>query len=315
MRSTGRFMLAAALAALGAGCERVAVEGRATDAAGEALPGVVVRLEGTNGQELTDGLGQYRLAASRSAKRVGLGFSKSGYAPARVDVELRGRLRVKAADVPLWRLPSNPGAYTLREGHYIPADWVLPSQYYLKDGGEVYGVELPETLRVEVVADAWWIATYRTPRYNARLSRLAPAEATMPGVGAQPVQIWTESGTIPAGLESIDPLEGHLQRVVVDRPLQPGVYAVHWGAIEGYTTLEGRIYVFRVVEPPAEETVETAEDGSGEGAPAEGGADGGAEAGPPDAIEPPADDAPAADDEVAAADAPEGDAAPAPAQP
>lgn len=309
MRGTGLFTLAVALATLGAGCERVAVEGRATDATGEALPGVVVRLEGTSQQDLTDALGQYRLTASRSAKRVGLKFSKSGYAPTRIDVELRGPLSVKAADVPLWRLPSNPGAYTWRAGRYIPADWVLPSQYYLKDGGEVYGVELPETLRVEVSTDAWWIATYRTPRYNARLSRLAPAEATLPGVGTQPVQIWTESGTIPAGLESIDPLEGHLQRVVVDRPLQPGVYAVHWGAIEGYTTLEGRIYVFRVVEPPAEDIAEGAEHDVEEAAPAAPGS------GPPDAIEPPADEASAVDGATAARDAPESDATSAPAHP
>jgi len=58
-------------------------------------------------------------------------------------------------------------------------------------------------------------------------------------------------------MEPIDLPEGQLQRVVVDRPLQPGVYAVHWGAIEGYTTLDARAYVFRVVEPPEPEPEET----------------------------------------------------------
>jgi hypothetical protein len=37
--------------------------------------------------------------------------------------------------------------------------------------------------------------------------------------------------------------------------LTPGVYAVHWGALEGYTTTDSRMFLFRVGEaepPPAE---------------------------------------------------------------
>src|SRR5690606_6970830 len=97
-------------------------------------------------QGLTDARGRYRLTANRSQSTARLVFSKSGYAPAQVEVEMRKRLLNAAPDAVLWPLPLNPGVYTM-EGHkYIAADWVLPKQYYLKDGTSAFGAELPETL-------------------------------------------------------------------------------------------------------------------------------------------------------------------------
>jgi hypothetical protein len=59
---------------------------------------------------------------------------------------------------------------------------------------------------------------------------------------------------------------------------------VHWGSIEGYTTLDARAYIFRVVAPP--ETEESPDESS---EPVESESPDQA----PDAIEPPEDSAPA----------------------
>ncbi len=236
-----------------AGCERAIVEGRALNARGEALPGVVVRIAGTDRQDLSDALGQYRLTSERTRGDARLQLSKSGYAPAEVTVQIGRRLVVPAPDATLWPLPLNPGVYSFSGAQYVSADWVLPKQYYLKDGSTAFGAELPETLRASVDASDVYIVCFRTPRYNARLSRLSTAEATVPGLDSESLQVWVESGTIGAGLTAIDHPAGQLLRVVVDRPLEPGVYGVHWGAMEGYTTLENRVYAFEIAAPPADE--------------------------------------------------------------
>ena len=248
-----------------AACERAIVEGRALNPQGEALPGVIVRLSDTGRQDLTEARGRYRLTADGSRSTVRLLLSKSGYAPTQLEVELRGRMLISAPDAVLWPLPLNPGVYTMDGRKYIPADWVLPRQYYLEDGSSAFGAELPETLRAHADGQALSIVCFRTPRYNARLSRLASANATIPGGGSEPIEVWVESGTVGAGLRPIDQPEAHLLSVMVDRALEPGIYAVHWGAMEGYTTLDNRVYVFEVVAPP-----EPTEETDPEQAPAEG---------------------------------------------
>lgn len=251
-------------------CERAIVEGRATNAQGEALPGVVVRIDGTDRQDLSDARGRYRLTTSRTRSRAHLQLSKSGYAPAELDIELGKRMLVAAPDATLWPLPLNPGIYAVNDHQYVATDWVVPKQYYLKDGSSAFAAELPETLRASVIADRLDIVCFRTPRYNARLSRLAPAEATVPGSDAAPQRVWVESGTIDAGLVAVDLPEGNLLRVTVDRPLEPGVYGVHWGAMEGYATIETRVYAFEIVAPPEPETPAEASEAGEEPAKAAG---------------------------------------------
>jgi len=253
VRTVGFFLQFAVTLACLSGCERAILEGRAVNARGEALPGVVVRLEGTSRQDLTDGLGRYRLPAPRDASKLSLRMSKTGYAPTLVDLTPTGRILMDVPDTPLWILPLNAGVFEYKDQKYIAAEWALPKEYSLKDGETEFGLEVRESLAVEMPTNALWLVCYRTPRYNARLTRLVEVEAVMPGANDETVPIWVESGTIAVGLEPMDHPDGLLQRVVVDRPLQPGIYAVHWGAIEGYTTLESRVYVLRLVEPPAPE--------------------------------------------------------------
>lgn len=237
-----------------AACNRDAIEGRAVNMHGEALPGVTVAVEGADTQDLTDALGQYRIAVPANADA--LLFSKSGYTSAKVPLE-KGR-RGTPPEAVLWVLPMNAGVYDASQQTYHESTWVVPKQYYLKDGSAAFGAELPAEL-LESTTEPFLLA-HRTPRYNAQLSRLVPEEARLQGIEDKSIQVWVEAGTMAVGLEPLDPAESSLLRVQIGRPLEPGVYGIHWGAMEGYTTLDNRVFLFRVPEPPQQEGEETAPD-------------------------------------------------------
>jgi hypothetical protein len=234
-------------------CDRGALEGRVTDMHGDALPGVIVRVAGSSDQDLTDGLGRYKVAAAPGNAR--LEFSKSGYTSSELVVTANSRGDLP--DAMLWILPLNPGVYVVNDLRFVETQWAVPKQHNLTDGTLAYGIELPEHV-VESAGEPFIVA-HRTTRYNARLSRLTQDEASLQGVEKTSIPVWVEAGTMAAALEPLDAHEGLLMRVQVGRPLEPGVYGVHWGALEGYTTLDNRVYVFRIPEPPAEAEASSAE--------------------------------------------------------
>ncbi len=233
------------VAALLPACERSYIEGTVTDVRGAALPGVVVRVMDSSSQDLTDGLGQYRLAAPRGT--VQIAFSKTGYTTAELAVSDSVRSK---ADASMWPLPLNPGIYIVTDLHFTSATWVVPKEYDLKDGTRAFGAVLPKELQVATTEP--FIVAYRTTRYNARLSRLISAEAQNGEETPADDAVWVEAGTMAAALEPLDQPEGQLLQLQVGRPLEPGVYGVHWGAMSSYTTLDTRVFLFRVPEPPAE---------------------------------------------------------------
>lgn len=283
-RTVGSIAIAFLLLPLAA-CNRDAIEGRAVNMRGEALPGVTVAVAGADTQDLTDALGQYQIAVPAGADA--LLFSKSGYTSAKVPLE-KGR-RGAPPEAVLWVLPMNAGVYDASQQTYHESTWALPKQYYLKDGSAAFGVELPAEV-LESTTEPFLLA-HRTPRYNAQLSRLVEEEARLQGIQDKSIAVWVEAGTMAVGLEPLDPMDSLLLRVQIDRPLEPGVYGIHWGAMEGYTTLDNRVFLFRIPEPPAPEGEEAAPDAEGE--PAEEGADAPKEAPAPnsepvqhDALEP-----------------------------
>ncbi len=229
-------------------CERSYIQGRVTDVRGEALPGVIVRAVDSTSSDLTDGLGRYRVSAPRGAVR--LAFSKTGYGTAELMVDDSTRAQ---ADAALWPLPLNPGIYIVTDLRFTTATLVVPKEYDLKDGTQAFGAALPEEMHD--AASEPFIVAYRTTRYNARLSRLVPAEAQSGGESTS-VTVWVEAGTMAAALEPVDIPDGQLLRLQVGRPLEPGIYGVHWGAMSGYTTLDTRVFLFRVPEPSAVEPLE-----------------------------------------------------------
>jgi len=245
MKAALRIVCALGLATALPACEGSYVEGRVTDVRGAALPGVIVRAVDTPSQDLTDGLGRYKLAAAPGAVRVA--YSKTGYASIERTLEASSR---KGAEVSLWPLPIDPGIYIVENFRFIDTTRVVPKQYFLKDGTAAFGALFPEV--VHDAASEPFILAYRTTRYNARLSRLVPAEAQSSG-DANPVTVWVEAGAMAVALEPLEGQTGPLYQLQVGRPLDPGVYGVHWGAMSGYTTLDTRVFLFRVPEPPAAE--------------------------------------------------------------
>lgn len=230
-------------------CQRRAVEGVATNVQGETLAGVVVQVDGGGRQVTTDVLGHYRVSADSAAAR--LTFSKSGYATAELILgsEADGR---RNANVQLWQLPLNAGVYFFEAGRYRPLEWVLPGQYFMKDGSVAYGTQRPAETRTP--ANTPFVVCYRTPRYDAQLSRLVESTATRPAVETGSFDVWVEAGSFRADLTAIDTPDAQLLRLQIGQALEPGTYAVHWGALEGYDTLEARVYLFEVAEPPGEHT-------------------------------------------------------------
>ena len=234
--------------ALLSACERSYIEGHVTDIHGAALPGVIVRMPNSTTQDLTDGLGNYRLAASGGP--VHLAFSKTGYSSAELTVDASKR---RGANASLWPLPLNAGIYVVSDLHFVSMTRVVPKEYDLKDGTKAFGTQLPDDVR-DATSEPFIVA-YRTPRYNARLSRLMSAEVQGSG-GSAGMTVWVEAGTMAAALEPVDHPDGQLLQLQVGRALEPGVYGVHWGAMSGYTTLDTRVFLFRVPEPTATEPLE-----------------------------------------------------------
>lgn len=226
-------------------CGQVRLDGIVTDASGEALPGVVVKTDPAGGQDLTDVRGRYNVRI-RAGSTVLL-YSKSGYAPGRLEVTANPAGGHRVRDVALWRLPLNPGVYLVDNYRYDSADWVVPKQYFLKEGTLVYGTDTaPKAFTHSPIP---FIVCYHTPRYDARLSRLIEAEATRPASKSSTFSVWVPAGTVAVSLRPVDTPEEHLLHVELDRPLEPGAYAVHWGALDGYTTLDNRVFLFKVLEP------------------------------------------------------------------
>ena len=230
-------------------CYRSGVSGTVRNVQGEALPGVVVQISGQEAQAITDARGHYRIGSATTDET--LDFFKTGYAHARLRLNPDTRRKAAQGDVQMWPLPGSAGAYLFENYRYSEISWVIPRQFFMSDGTVAYGTRsepFPATRTSEPM-----ILCYRTPRYDARLSRLVRAKPMQPSANAAEFEIWTAGGTIDADLVPVDTPQGILRRLRIDRPLEPGVYAVHWGALEGYTTLENRVFMFEVAELSTED--------------------------------------------------------------
>ena len=236
----GAWLILAALPA----CTSTVVKGLVTDDRGEALPGVVVQVGGGERQVQTDARGRFRIRYPSEAFQ--LEFSKSGYASARLIMDVEEGRRGPTV-TQLWKLPPNAGVYLYEDFHYTSTGWVLPKPFFMADGAVAYGTRRGPTPATRAGKPV--IICYRTPRYDARLSRLVLADAAQPGSKIRAFPVWTAAGTVAADLIPIDEPQGTLLQLELNQPLEPGAYAVHWGALDGYTTLENRMFMFEVIEP------------------------------------------------------------------
>jgi hypothetical protein len=238
------------------GCERNKIKGRVLDVQGETLPGVAVHVEGTEFQALTNPLGEYSVEYQPGA--LALNFIKSGFTPGRLELKVDALKGVDAADVLLWRLPEGWGVYLVEDARYNSVNPIAPDVFTTVSDTLVYGVKKgPEVSTTNATP---MIVCYKLPRNEVRFCRMASMEIEVrpPDVkGAvdkskgQKVTVWTVKEKLPVTVTRIDEPEGLLQQIQFTGPLAPGCYAVHWGALEGHTELDKRIFYFNVVDPNA----------------------------------------------------------------
>lgn len=244
-----------------AACDRPLIEGIVVNVQGERLPGVAVRVAGTDYNALTNALGEYKIAYSPGDVR--LEYFKSGYTAEAQGLKIAERAPVAAEPVQMWRLPAAAGVYLFEDFRYKDVTRVEPKRYYLEDGEAVYGTERAPLLRTDNLSPE--IVAYNLPRYDARISRLIETPAKRTAVTEDVTSIWAEAGTTRPQVSPVTEDDADLLRIVLDDALEPGVYAVHWGALDGYAILDSRIHMFRVGPAPVEESGEGEGESEGEG--------------------------------------------------
>ncbi|MBN2308406.1 MAG: carboxypeptidase regulatory-like domain-containing protein [Candidatus Hydrogenedentes bacterium] len=231
-----------------AGCGATRIEGRVVDVKGDALPGVAVSVEGSSYQALTNGLGEYRIKFRPG--RVVLHFAKTGYTPGILEAQLEAYRPVLATPVELWPLPGNAGVHIFENYRYRATKPVQPDAFVLANGEVVFGTQKwPE---LETADQEPVIICHNMPRYGVKLTRLDLAEVILEEAvaGSDTVTVWKPSRAVPVSVVPIDEPDALLLHVRFTGPLEPGTYALHWGALEGQARPEGRIFLFSVGRGP-----------------------------------------------------------------
>lgn len=248
-----RMLLVACLVCTG--CSRTQLTGIVMNHEGEALPGVSVHARGTELHALTNALGEYRISAPPG--EYTLLYAKTGYTIFDQVVRADEAANSAVPDVHLWNLPPENSVFLYQNAIYTPTTWVIPKRYYMADGTTDYGTRRePEVYSDDAIP---LLICYRTPRYEARLTRLQEKEAQLPtrlqekeaqspGDDSQTFMIWSAGGTVSVDLVPVVLSDPRLLKLEILEPLQPGRYAVHWGALEGYTAMDERMFIFEITE-------------------------------------------------------------------
>ena len=248
-----------------AGCRAEMIQGKVLDIAGSPLPGVVVSIEGMRHQDLTDPRGDYEIKYKPG--RLVLHYYKTGYTPGRLELDVDAPRAVQAVPVRLWCLPENKGVYLFEDFRYRATRPIECEELVTKESGTIYGTSKYRRERADSVSTANpepVLLCYSVPRHQAELSRLRETELVLAGSQAEgaPIRAWVPDDGVPLTLAAIDEPEGLLQQVCLPGPLEPGVYAIHWGALEGMVEFESRMFVFAIEgEEQTEEEEAAAEPG------------------------------------------------------
>lgn len=249
-------ILCAFAIALGAGCERASVHGTVIDERGDLLPGVIVTVERSREQDLTDAMGEYHIGFRPRGAHTLL-FHKTGFTPAILELDVDGPRSVDAKAVEMWRVPIGAGVYVFNEFQFEATTPVEATPFPIQNAGSLYGTQRDPEYATANLAPV--IILYRVPTFDARLARIEEQLIAREDGKADEdgPKAWVLAEPVAADLVPIDEPEGLLHRLSYDAPLTPGVYAVHWGALHGSTATEGRIFMFRILAPDEEIPTET----------------------------------------------------------
>ena len=237
----------ASLCLLIVGCGRCVIEGQVVDVAGDALPGVAVETASGEHFALTDGCGRYAVVFTPGA--VDVSFLKSGYTPGYLHLDIQEPRKVEATTVRLWRVPMSKGVYLFDNNRYRPLMFVEPQVYCTEGARAVYGT--PREPELESASTEPFLMSFKMPRFDAKLCRLdkqdmRPTDSPDPDFT---IPAWIPAEEIPLTAEPVDEPEATLVQLSYPSPLEPGVYAIHWGALNGFAAAEARAFIFRVVGP------------------------------------------------------------------
>ncbi len=228
-----------------AGCESgVLLQGMVVDFKGEALPGVAVINSESGSQTITNGQGTYRLRVPLGT--VSIEYHKTGYTPGRMELNLQDTRSVDVNNALLWPLPIEKGVYLFVNFQYHDVDRMEPETYQRNNGSPV--LALPREPDTETTQQTVRLLCYDMPPFDIRVHRLSELKVKKPMSGAIEETVWGPVENISVFPVGIDEPERLLLEIDILNPLQPGIYAVHWGALDGYTTLDTRCFVFRVIE-------------------------------------------------------------------
>lgn len=237
---------------LGACTPQVTVKGTVLDIRGQQLPGVSVTTAGGDFAS-TDAMGSYTLRTVPGSLR--LDFHKTGYTAGWLELALPGNTTRQADNIQLWPLPESKGVYLFQDFTYTALDRQEPRRYVDANNRSLFGVVRPPQASTENTSPL--LIAHRLPTYDVHVHRLEKVRASLPTVSnvAPGETIWAPTVEIPVLATPIDEPERLLVDVRFEHPLAPGDYAVHWGALQGFTTNDTRAFLLHV-GPPTEATIE-----------------------------------------------------------
>ena len=268
------------LAALLAGCRpEAALRGTVRDMNGEALPGVAVSVDGAEASVITSALGRYSVHCPRGPVR--LEFVKTGYAPATSAVD-DAHGKVEMPEIKLWALPPTEGVFLLEQMRFKELDHPRLNRYHVEKGDPVMGTPvIPKVMAgvpfggPDAAPAAPRLVAHKLPPYDAHLTRVrqvraSSQQASPPAAAgstpAPPVvygeNVWIADKDVPLVERPLDEPDRLLVELTPSAMLEPGTYALHWGAFEGLASLEPRVFLFRVPDPAATEEEKEAEPAS-----------------------------------------------------
>ena len=267
------FRLAAVCALLAvctlSACDRTAlVRGVVRDFRGEALPGVAVTAVGRGAQALTNGRGEYALRVAPGP--LTLDLAKTGYTPGRLETGPLGHGWNDAPVATLWLLPPDRGVYLLADYRYHAFDRAEPKPVATREFGVVYGTSAEITLETRETTP--YVVCHDMPPFDLRMHRVVEVMAADPEMDPPEYSrpAWAPEAARPIVVSAIDELSRQLIAIESTTPLEPGCYAIHWGALDGHTTTDPRVFLFRVLpeDPPELDGSETGDEtGTGQGNP------------------------------------------------
>ncbi len=234
-----------------ASCTKCVVRGKIVDFADEELPGVAVTVVGRDVQDLSNSRGDYKIACFPG--QLELLFMKTGYTVGHLIVDVNEPRGVDAKTIRLWRLPPEAGIFLLENFRYIKTFAMEPKPFSSLDGKLAFVIprlpDLPETTAADPA-----IMLHKAPNFDVSLCRLALTEASPLEATGVKQDVWAPERDYAVAVRPIDEPERTLWEVAVTESLEPGVYALHWGAFEGHISTDPRTFLFRVIGPEAAET-------------------------------------------------------------